>query len=74
MKKKYLYNYYLNQINLITNKILNINKHLNNNNKDYNSERILIKKVYKRKKIFTYIKKKYYKIYLTIKNKLKIKE
>lgn len=43
------YKYYINKIILLTKRIYNLNKHLKKNKKDYKTERILIKIVYKKK-------------------------
>ncbi|BDT61577.1 MAG: hypothetical protein RDO_1050 [Flavobacteriales endosymbiont of Rhyzopertha dominica] len=67
------YKYYINKIILLTKRIYNLNKHLKKNKKDYKTERILIKIVYKKKNILKYIKKKYINLYYLIIKKLNIK-
>ncbi|WGH25668.1 MAG: uS15 family ribosomal protein [Candidatus Shikimatogenerans bostrichidophilus] len=74
MKNKINKKYYINQIVLLTTKIYNLSKHLKKNNKDYNTERTLLKIVNKRKKNLKYIKKKDINLYLQIKEKFKIRK
>jgi len=60
------------QIALLTEEILNLQKHLNQNKQDKNSKRGLILKVGQRRKILNYLKKESYHRYRKIIEELRL--
>jgi small subunit ribosomal protein S15 len=60
------------QIALLTEEILNLQKHLNQNKQDKHSKRGLILKVSQRRKLLTYLKKESYQRYKKIIDELKL--
>jgi small subunit ribosomal protein S15 len=60
------------QIALLTEEILNLQKHLNQNKQDKNSKRGLILKVSQRRKLLNYLKKESYHRYRKIIEELRL--
>jgi len=60
------------QIALLTEEILNLNKHLKKNPHDYTAKRGLIMKVVQRRKIIKYLSKKSVETYKNVKKELKL--
>ena len=63
-----------NQIEIFTEKINSINKHLDTNKKDNSSRRGLLILVSKRRKLLNYLKKKNLEEYKNLTDKLKIRK
>jgi len=60
------------QIALLTEEILNLQRHLNQNKQDKNSKRGLILKIIQRRKILNYLKKESYHRYRKITDELRL--
>jgi small subunit ribosomal protein S15 len=61
------------QVALLTNRILQLTEHLREHKHDESSRRGLLKMVGRRRKLLAYIRKKDYKSYIEITDKLKIR-